>query len=67
MPGYTTKHFDSTVISQPALNYNNAKEKMGQELFFTFLCEERFDKGVGVEFGDVFGFFAEADEFDGDV
>ena len=31
------------------------------------LTEERFDKGIGVEFGNSVGFFAEADKFYGDV
>ena len=33
----------------------------------SILSEEGFGECVGVEFSDVFGFFAEADEFDGDV
>ena len=31
------------------------------------LREQSFDEVGGVEFGDVFGFFAEADELHGDV
>ena len=45
------------------LNDKHRREK-GQE---HFLSEQRFDEGVWVEFSDVFGFFAEADEFNGDV